>query len=395
MRKSIKKIGFDMIINIFSYGLPIVTLQFVVLPVLARVFDPEKYGLMLSLTSVISIAGEMAGGNLANVRLIFDSDYKEKNISGDFKNIFEKLNLIIGVVILLLFLFGYKTGVMSGIVLTFYFILFSFRSYYTVGYRLELKYHMVFLNNVILCAGYLIGLIAAYVLNRWELVYIVAFLSAAIHLYFTTSIKNDSPAKTELYPDVLRKTILLMIAYLVGNSMNYFDRVLLYPLIGGALVSNYYVATVFGKVLNLLIAPINMVMLSYLSKKTALSKREVLMSFIVISGLGIIFTAASTVCAPIVLSILYPDYVANVLNLVPIATLATVLMACSSVYKTFSMRFVQEQRIFLTEIVYIIIYVTLGVSLLTRFGLVGFCVATVIAALVRFLLFLLGLLTIK
>jgi O-antigen/teichoic acid export membrane protein len=201
--------------------------------------------------------------------------------------------------------------------------------------------------------------------------------------------------KTDFYSAVFKKTIILMLAYLVGNSMNYFDRILLYPLVGGTSVSLYYVATVFGKVLNLLIAPINMVILSYLSKKNQISQKEIFVCFAGLVGLGAIFVAISVGAAPIILKILYPDYLNKVINLVPIATCSAVLMACTSLFKTLSMRFVSEKYIFITEIIYMVAYFGLGILFLHLFSLVGFCFATTIAASIRFIFFLFGLLAVN
>lgn len=57
-----------------------------------------------------------------------------------------------------------------------------------------------------------------------------------------------------------------MISNVLARAINYADKILLYPLLGGTMVSVYYAATVFSKVVSLAITPINSVALSYLSK---------------------------------------------------------------------------------------------------------------------------------
>lgn len=384
---TIRKIGYDTILNIVSYAIPILALQFVVFPFVAKYWDTNDYGLMLSLTSIVGVAAEMAGGTLSNVKLILNSRYKEKHLVGDYTYIFLRINIVIIAILLCLFTFIYKLQIYNIILLLSYFSLFSIRSYLTVGYRLELKYNLVFINNIILCVGYLIGLCIAVLLNKWEYIYILGLGLASVHLFATTNVWKEPQKKTILYKGTVRKDIALMGAYFVGNSMNYFDRVFLYAIAGALIVSGYYVATVFGKVMNLLITPINMVMLSYLSKKNSINISEITYSIIAVLLIALAFTYSANMLAPFVLKILYPQYYRDVLYLIPIATFATVLTSCTSLFKTLAMRYISGKSIFIIEFSYITIYVILAIILLQADGLKGFCTATIIATFIRLLFF--------
>ena len=66
----IKKFSYDTLLNIVSYGLPILMLQLLVFPFIAKEWGVTEYGEMLALTAIINVAAEMVGGTLANVRLI-------------------------------------------------------------------------------------------------------------------------------------------------------------------------------------------------------------------------------------------------------------------------------------------------------------------------------------
>ncbi len=384
---TIKKIGFDTILNIVSYAIPIIALQFAIFPLVAKYWNTNNYGLMLSLTSIVGVAAEMAGGTLSNVKLILNSKYKEQNLIGDFSYIFLSTNIVIAVILFILFAFIYKLPIYNIILLLCYFILFSVRSYLTVGYRIELKYNLVFINNLILCGGYLIGLYIAILLNKWEYIYIIGLGLASIHLFITTDVWKEPIKKTILYKETIRKDIALMGAYFVGNSMNYFDRVFLYAITGALLVSGYYVATVFGKVMNLLITPINMVMLSYLSKKSKINVQEITFCIIAVLLFTLIFTFLANIIASYVLSILYPQYYIDILYLIPIATLATVLTSCTSLFKTLAMRYASGKSIFVTELIYIALYIISATILLKTDGIKGFCIATIIATFIRLFIF--------
>lgn len=390
-RKTIRKISSDTIINIVSYGIPILMLQFVIFPFVARYWHTNDYGLMLALTSIVGVASEMAGGTLSNVRLILNNQYEE-NANGDYKSLLFYFNTIIGCVLCAIFSFYYGIGIIQVVLLLGYFLLFSFHSYLSVGYRLELKYNLVFINNVILCMGYGAGMFVAYILKQWEYVYICGLLVSCLHLLLTTKVWRGSFKRTKLFNQSLLKSITLMGAYLVGNSMNYFDRVFLYALMGALVVSEYYTATVFGKILNLLITPINMVMLSYLSKKTTLSRREIVYCLSALVIVGGCFVLTADYIAPTILSYLYPQYYKNILDLILLATLATTITACTSLFKTLSMRYVSGGKVLSIECVYIAVYISTSIAMIKHWGLTGFCIATIVAAGVRILLYLICLL---
>lgn len=388
----IKRIGYDTLLNIVSYGLPILMLQFVVFPYIANSWGTIEYGVMLTLTAVINVAAEMVGGTLANVRLIREEEYKKKGLLGDYKRLLILFSLIILIIILLLFIIFFKQNIYCLILLASYYLLFTFRSYFTVSYRIDLKYKSVFVNNILLCIGYAIGIEIAVLLHHWAFVFIMGYILAIVHLLFTSDIWKEPIKKTELYDSTMNKYISLSGAYLIGNSMNYFDRIFLMATIGATGVGHYYISGVFGKVLNLLTAPINMVMLSYLSKKKHVSAREIVMSIAILLGIVLMFILAANQFAISIINILYSESANEVKPLVLICTVATVLTACTSFYKTLSMRYNTGKYVFLVEVIYIILYIGLALTFTENWGIKGFCVSIIVAAIIRMFFFIYALL---
>lgn len=358
-------------------------LQLLVFPFIAKEWGVTEYGEMLALTAIINVAAEMVGGTLANVRLIKEEEYKNKGIVGDYKRLF-----ILGAstfLIILLFVSNllFKQDTYCLVLLSSYYLLFTLRSYLSVSYRIILNYKSVFVNNILLCVGYGIGLGMSSIFHHWAYVFIIGYTLAIVHILFTTRIWQEPFNKTEFYSATRNKYISLSGAYLVGNSMNYFDRIFLMATIGATGVSNYYISGVFGKVLNLLTAPINMVMLSYLSKKKSIAAHEIITSIALLLGLVSLFVFAADLFALNVIQMLYPDYVDKARPLVLICTLATVLTACTSFFKTLSMRYNSGKSVLLTEIVYIVSYLGLAVLFTKHWGVKGFCWSIIIAAVIR------------
>lgn len=388
----IKKFSYDTLLNIVSYGLPILMLQLLIFPFIAKKWGATEYGVMLTLTAVINVAAEMVGGTLANVRLIKEEEYKKARVEGDYKRLLTLGSITFLFILLLVSKFLFKQNIYCLVLLAFYYLLFTLRSYFTVSYRLILNYKSVFINNILLCVGYEIGLGVTFLFHHWAYVFIMGYAIAIVHLLLTTKIWREPIYKTKLYHSTRNKYISLSGAYLVGNSMNYFDRIFLMATIGATGVSNYYISGVFGKVLNLLTAPINMVMLSYLSKKSSIAVREIIISIVILIGLVCLFVLVADIFAINVIQFLYPEYVDEVRPLVLICTFATVLTACTSFFKTLSMRYNTGKSVLLTETIYIISYLGLAILFTINWGIKGFCCSIIVAAVIRISSFSLALL---
>ncbi len=385
--KKYRKIAADLFVNIFSYGLPIVLLQFLLLPVLAKSMSEDNYGLLLSLTSVVSIFAEMTCGNLANVRILLNDEYLRKGAIGNFKPLLYIMVCLSSFVVGLVSILLYSASLQETLLLLLYYILLSFRSYYIAGFRIENNYNKLMVNNMVMCVGYLIGIALFQIWSVWQIAYIIPAGLACLHACIKTNLMKEQKKITEELLPLTNKTGSFMISYVLGSGMTYFDRIYLYPILGGAAVSTYHVSTLMGKFLSMLIAPMNMVILSYVAKIevfTQKMKLGIIIADLIFCG-GFAFFAIFS--SPIVVNTLYPQYFYLAKEFIPIVTVATCLFSAATVLRVISMRLVSHNMIFVIESVYAILYVCMSVLFLNLNGLMGFCYATLIAAIVRFALF--------
>lgn len=119
---------------------------------------------------------------------------------------------------------------------------------------------------------------------------------------------------------------MLILSSALSNVLTYVDRLLLFPLLGGTMVSVYYASTLFGKAISLGITPINGVVLSYFSRLKRL-KVNTFKTMLVASGiLGVLgFFACMLVSRPI-LTLLYPQWMDQAMHYIGITT-ATAMVA--------------------------------------------------------------------
>ena len=335
-----KKIFFDMILNIVATSIPTVVLQLLILPSLSNYMDGNAYGLMVTILAVLNVVPSTIGNVLNNVRLLHEESYKKDNEQGDFQillTIFQAINLLIMVTVSIYYL-GTKdiTGILLLIAVG---ILWLGREYHIVAFRLKLDYIAILVNNLCLVAGYGIGYIFFMKNGYWQIIYLLGYILSYLHIVIASPIVKEPFTKTKRLRIVFNDSAFLLISNVLARAINYADKILLYPLLGGTMVSVYYAATVFSKVVSLAITPINSVALSYLSKinkKTNSLFKWTYIVGIVVCGIGYIMTI---ILSRPVLSILYPKYVDAAMQYIWITSGTIVVSVLTSMITPFVLRF--------------------------------------------------------
>lgn len=78
----------------------------------------------------------------------------------------------------------------------------------------------------------------------------------------------------DIFPWALERGFFLTLSYLITNTTMNMDRLVIKQILGNEQVTIYYVVSLIGKTLVLLIAPINTIVISYLTKRKELLNRS-------------------------------------------------------------------------------------------------------------------------
>ena len=108
-----KKIFFDMALNIFATAIPTFALQLIILPILARSMSDAKYGLLVTILAILNVVPSTMGNVLNNIRLLYNNDYIENGYEGDFNVI---LLLLTGINLIRYYISGFSVGKYVGFV---------------------------------------------------------------------------------------------------------------------------------------------------------------------------------------------------------------------------------------------------------------------------------------
>ena len=381
-----KRIMIDMIINLAGTGISLAILQLVIYPILAKALGSEDYGQMQSIISVLYLLSGTLGGSLHTTRLVREYEYNENRIKADFN----LLSLgciaatVVGIPVMMLL---YARGMsFIDIALITVIGIFNFTSnYYAVGFRLKIDYKAIFLSKIIGSLGYGIGYGVFCLTGKWQFVYIVSFLLETLYYYFKTDLFREPYQKSSLFKKTVQAFANLGIAGLLSKTLTYFDKLLLYPLLGGTAVSIYVTANVFGKLILMTIEPITNVVLSYLSRQKRVSKNIWKIAVLIgAAGCALMYFVCLLVSGP-VLNIFYPQWAEESLRLVPLTTLSLAISAFLSIVYPFTLKTIDTSRQIILNIIGIAAYIVSVLLLYKPMGVRGCCIALIISYTIKLL----------
>lgn len=385
-----KKFIFDSLLNIFATAVPLIILQFIALPFVAKVIGNEQYGTVVTLISLFTLFSLPFGNVLNNIRLLINNEYKHNKISGDFNILLVASILISSLLMIFGSAFYYEEFSLINILLMLTISSLSLlKEYLIVSFRIELNFKGIFVNNILLAVGYLIGTIIFYFLKYWQSIFIVGLAFSLIYIIRNSNLLKEPFRITPLFKKTSYKSIILFCSGFLKTALSYADKLLLFPLLGPQAVSVYYTATIFGKIMSIVFSPINSVILSYLSRMNKFKMTRFIYILVILSVIGILgYFIIIAVSYPLI-SFLYPDWAEESLELIYITTASAVISVISSVLHPFILKFNNINWQILISGANLTLYVIFAVIFYNLYGLFGFCVGILLANTSKLILMIL------
>lgn len=372
--------------NIMASILPSMILQLLLYPCYSNFVSQKQYGDMITTLSVLTIIAMSAGNALNNVRLLQQNKYSESEQQGDYLIILllEVLLVVISTTIILFFFI--RLVDLQEIVLTILLsILMTIQSYAVVAFIQNLDYKRVLINNIFLLAGYGIGFLLCILCDKkWQYIYIIGYLFSIFYIQKASHIFSENLIRTKLYKETVYKTCVLSLASLIASGNNYLDRILLSPMLGAESVTIYYISTLMGKTLGMVISPVNNVILAYLAKQKkgnyTIEKLAMLFSWIFM-GTGCV---VCIIVSRFIIPILYPTYYVHVKQYILINTITAMIINTSSMISPFLLKWCSANwQILINSIslVFMVIFSLIGYMVV---GLYGYSIGILLYAILKY-----------
>ena len=141
----------------------------------------------------------------------------------------------------------------------------NIRLYATCFYRLKKQFNKVIMQNIFYFVGIVLSLI---IFSFYKNIYLIMLIPELISLFY--ALKNSDLidmklAKTKEMKNTLKSFTQLGILAALTNLMNYFDKFLIYPMLGATSVAIYYAVNSMSKITSLITNPMASVILSWVS----------------------------------------------------------------------------------------------------------------------------------
>ena len=298
-------------------------LQLIITPLLNRYMGAKQLGELLYITGLVAIICPSIGQALNTSRLVVRRSHEVTN--GDY----DWILLLFGVLGSSVALFMSRDsirGIPVGIGVFALFMVTVFRYYGDVEYRLTLNYQRYFIYYFLIGVGYLAGFVVYRITNQWLWIYLIGEAAALCYVAVTGSVFHKFFQRSGHFSVALERGFFLTLSYLITNTTMNMDRLVIKQILGNEQVTIYYVVSLIGKTLVLLIAPINTIVISYLTKRKELLNRSQFGKAVLAGGgVAAVFFLGCQVGTPLFVWLFYHDLFLSIKGLVTVVNLAQVL----------------------------------------------------------------------
>lgn len=358
-------------------------LQLMIYPLLNRFMGSDQLGVLLYMMGLVAIVCPSVGQALNTSRLVVRRTYEVAN--GDYNRL---LFLFGGIgTAVALIIAGKSLNTPWEAVLTVLLLMTTiFRYYGDVEYRLNLNYKKYFYYYVVLSVGYVIGFGLYLLTDNWFLIFLTGEALSLVYLAVTGTVFQQFLRTGEYFKVAFQRGGFLVFSYLITNLTLNIDRLVLKTLISDLAVTQYYVTSLIGKTMVLLIAPVNTIIISYLTKrKENLNKKQFLLFVGVGAGVTLVFFVFAQIGTPLFVWLFYRDLYESVKHMVTIVNLTQILGLFSAYLFIVVLTFTEEKWQLILQVVHLVIITVLVLLSAGNHGIMGFAKAVLIANVIRVL----------
>lgn len=356
-------------------------LQLLVYPLLNKYIGSEELGVLLYIMGLVAIVCPSVGQALNTSRLVVRRDYEVTN--GDYNRM---LFLFGGIgTVVSLWIARESLSTVTGFLLAAILIMVTvFRYYGDVEYRLNLNYPRYFLYYAVLSIGYLLGFGLYFLTKNSYLVFLTGEILALGYLALTGTVFQKFFVSSSFFQIAFTRGSFLVMSYFITNLTLNIDRLALKHMVGDLAVTQYYVTSLIGKTMVLLVAPVNTIIISYLTKREENLSRKQFMMFV---GAGALvsmgFFVFAQIGTPLYVRLFYKDLYESVRGMMTIVNITQILGLFSAYLFIVVLTFTGEKWQLGLQVFHLVLMGVLVLLFTPKHGIMGFAAAVLAANIVR------------
>ena len=375
MKKWNKKIILDFLYTFLASAVYNIVLQIVIYPIITRYFGESLTGEIMYFVGIVYIFPQSVGFAINSSRLVINKKYTTSN--GDYTDILILFSAFSAFICCFFSIFDDKEWYFVLLYFIFSFV-YSLRVYAQVEYRLKLNFSGYFKYYLLISIGYLIGFGFFLLTELWLLIFLTGEIIAVIFAFVKLEIFNYEP-RVNHRKLIYGNTVLVIISTLIRDGVNQYDKVILKQIIGNSIVTQYSVVTMVSKVVQMFVAPVNTLILSYLTKKDYVLSRKVLKKYVVLGlGAGGAAYGLSLIGTWIYVKLFYPQLYDSVIGYSFLANIGVIASFIASLYTAIILSQGRTKTYTILQASWGLVYIVLGYILTNHFALWGMAITTVI-----------------
>lgn len=385
---SVKMFINDSIKTLLSTTFLMVVIQFVLFPYFSNKHTSEVFGEILTIYSIFSISTVVIGNTLNNLRLLDSNIYKNKEFGIDYLKLIV-ISIFFNILITtLIFIFNFKYNLGEIIILNIIIVIMILKNYLQVYLRLELLFNKLLVMSII--QG-LVLIFLVYVLKinmSWWIFILIGELAGLLYLLTQFVNKGYSFNTTHInFKKLNVKFWQLSSVNFVNNLIIYFDRFLIYSVLGGNVVTISFVTTFVGKILSGIVSPINGVILTYISTRTQANTlkiyRYAIFSSLIVGLLTILLVLP---ISKYVVVHLYDINYSSISRYLIIGNLSVIILIMGNILFPMNIKYTNIKYQTIVQTIYFILYFLLSIPLTLAWELMGFFISVTSANIIRYFL---------
>jgi len=378
-KKIIGDLSYTIIASLIFYAVT----QLIVYPLINRQMGASYLGNVVYFVSVVTIISQPIGLSFCANRLRLKQHISANN--GDYLLI---LSYYIAFAVAFAAFFSSFVLPISDIILfILYVATYILRLYATLEFRLTLNFKGLLIQTVILVGGYLLGLLLFFITGIWMIIFLAGETSAILYVLLRGSIFNYEK-RTGLYNSIITKSVfMLILSNLVDVLIINGDKIIIRNMLDPFTVSVFFVVSMIGKTLAMLVGPIKNVSVSHLAVNNTLVTRTMFIKSLgLYCLLGATFYIFCIVATPLYVRLFYPDLLQHIGTLNLIVNAAQILIFVSSLLLMIMFVPLGPGSNMIIQLIFISIYLPLAIFMTGIFGVEGFAYALLFASILRLVL---------
>lgn len=384
--KKIKNLIRDLFFNTLGFGIYIATQQILLMPIMAKIFPEEEFAKIVLYISVFAIVTNVLGSELGIVKQVKRDEIREKS---DYNRILLQLFPFI-ILVSIVTLYILKFNVIEIIMLTISILLGNTRLYSAAHFRANKDFKKIVIQNVLYLIGTVLGLFITYKLKMIAIPMLLAEVICLIFDILNMDIIKTGVSKTQSNKEIWKTFAGFGFISFLINMTTYFDKIIIYPILGDNAVNVYYATSSMSKILSLITNPLHGVILSWLKGNDEEFKKKVTTVTLKANIPMLIITFLLSIpLTYIAVMILYPQYLEDSRKLIIPICIGVAFSTASSIVKAILMKYIESKKLVKIYVIYIII-LFLGATIASYYiGITGFAYAISLASVSLWIMFIL------